>query len=70
MCQERGLLSPWWGTFGAEASGGQPLEDVGFTGLNQFLTYMQLSMPSPDLEHRASLLLTQLDDQEPTEAEP
>lgn len=35
-----------------------------------FMAYMQLSMPGPDLEHHARLLLAQLDDQEPTEAEP
>lgn len=40
------------------------------TALKQFVAYVQLTMPGLNLEHRAHLLLTQLDDQEPSEAEP
>lgn len=44
--QETGLLSPWQGAFGAEASEGQSLEDVAFTSLNQFMTTCSSAHPS------------------------
>ncbi|KAM6183004.1 ral guanine nucleotide dissociation stimulator isoform 5-T5 [Erethizon dorsatum] len=41
-----------------------------FPCLKQLVAYVQLNMPGSDLERRAHLLLAQLEDMEPSEAEP